>query len=88
MFPPAFLGHQEGEDYPAVGRVKRTAKRHMELFDGELPDMMLPVHLRRSTVAAIDDCPVRDQFIVPRSLKPAAVQSICFFEESLIRQKD
>jgi hypothetical protein len=45
--------------------------------------MPLPVHLQRSTVAAIVDCPVRAQFIGSRSLEPVALQSICLFQESL-----
>jgi hypothetical protein len=44
--------------------------------------MPLPVHLQRSTVAAIVDCPVRAQFIGSRSLEPVALQSICLFQES------
>ena len=45
---------------------------------------MLPVHLQRSAVAAIVDCPVRGQFTGSRSLKPVAPQSIWLFQESLI----
>ena len=45
--------------------------------------MMLPVHLQRSAVAAIVDCPVRGQFTGSRSLKPVAPQLIWLFQESL-----
>ena len=44
---------------------------------------MLPVHLQRSAVAAIVDCPVRGQFTGSRSLKPVAPQLIWLFQESL-----
>jgi hypothetical protein len=46
--------------------------------------MVLSVHLQRSAVAAIANCPVRGQFIGSRSLKPVAPESIWLFQESLI----
>jgi hypothetical protein len=52
----------------------------MELFDRELPVMVVPVHLRLSAVLAIVDCPDRDQFIDSRLLKQAAPQWICLFQ--------
>jgi hypothetical protein len=45
--------------------------------------MVFPIHLQRSKVAAILDCPVRGQFIRSRSLKPVAPQAIWLFQESL-----
>jgi hypothetical protein len=45
--------------------------------------MVFPVHLQRSAVAAILDCPVRHQFTGPESLKPVALQLIWLFQESL-----
>jgi hypothetical protein len=45
--------------------------------------MVLSVHLQRSAVAAIANCPVRGQFIGSRSLKPVAPESIWLFQESL-----
>ena len=55
--------------------------------------MVFPVHLQRSAVAAILDCPVRHQFTGPESLKPVALQLIWLFQESLLdsipnREKD
>jgi len=47
--------------------------------------MLLAVHVRRSTVAAIKDCPIPDQFIGSRSLKQVALQGLCHFQESLRR---
>jgi hypothetical protein len=49
--------------------------------------MMLPVHLQRSAIAAIVDCPVPGQSIGSRSLKPVAPQLIWFFQESLSNQR-
>ena len=46
--------------------------------------MVFSVHLQRSAVVAIVNCPVRGQFIGSRSLKPAARQSIWLLQESLI----
>jgi hypothetical protein len=48
----------------------------MEILDGKLPVMVFPVHLQRSRVAAIVDCPLQFQFTGSRSLKPAAPQLI------------
>jgi hypothetical protein len=56
----------------------------MELIDGELPVMVFSVHLQRSAVVAIVDCPIRGQFIGSRSLKQVAPQSIWLFQEALI----
>ena len=47
--------------------------------------MVFPVHLQRSAVAAILDCPVRHQFTGPESLKPVALQLIWLFQESLLK---
>lgn len=47
--------------------------------------MVFPVHLQRSAVAAILDCPVRRQFTGPESLKPVAPQVIWLFQESRVR---
>jgi hypothetical protein len=44
---------------------------------------VFPVHLQRSAVVAIRDCPDRGQFIGPRSLKQAALQWIWHFQEPL-----
>ena len=49
--------------------------------------MVFSVHLQRSAVVAIVDCPVRGQFIGSRSLKEVAPQSIWLFQESLINKK-
>jgi hypothetical protein len=57
----------------------------MEILDGKLPVMVFPVHLQRSAVVAIRDCPDRGQFIGPRSLKQAALQWIWHFQEPLGR---
>ena len=59
----------------------------MEILDGKLPVMVFPVHLQRSAVVAIRDCPDRGQFIGPRSLKQAALQWIWHFQETLIRTR-
>jgi hypothetical protein len=40
----------------------------MELLDGQLAVMLLAVHELRPTVAAIQDCPFRGQFIGSRAL--------------------
>ncbi len=55
----------------------------MEILDGKLPVMVFPVHLQRSAVVAIRDCPYRAQFIGSLSLKQAALQWIWLFQESL-----
>jgi hypothetical protein len=44
--------------------------------------MLLAVHVRRSTVAAIKECQVPHQFIGSRSLKQVAPQGLCLFQES------
>ncbi|MCP9889374.1 hypothetical protein KBY96_15770, partial [Cyanobium sp. ATX 6A2] len=43
------------------------------------------VHLQRSAVVAIRDCPDRGHFIGSLSLKQAALQWIWLFQESLIQ---
>jgi hypothetical protein len=48
----------------------------MEILDEKLPVMVFPVHLQRSAVGAIRDCPDRGHFIGSLSLKQAALQSI------------
>ena len=55
----------------------------MEIRDRKLPVVVFPVHLLRVAVAAIVDCPVRGQFIGSQSLKQAALQAICLFQETL-----
>jgi hypothetical protein len=57
----------------------------MEILDGKLPVMVFPVHLQRSAVVAIRDCPDRGQFIGSLSLKQAALQWIWIFQESQSR---
>jgi hypothetical protein len=47
--------------------------------------MVFPVHLQRSAVVAIRDCPDRNQFIGSLSLKQAALQWIWIFQESLLK---
>jgi hypothetical protein len=47
--------------------------------------MVFLVHLQRSAVVAIVDCPDRAQFIGSLSLKQAAPQWIWLFQESLLR---
>jgi hypothetical protein len=46
--------------------------------------MVFLVHLQRSAVVAIVDCPDRGQFIGSLSLKQAAPQWIWLFQESQI----
>jgi hypothetical protein len=46
--------------------------------------MVFPVHLQRSAVVAIVDCPDRGQFIGSLSLKQVALQLIWLFQEFLI----
>jgi len=46
--------------------------------------MVFPVHLQRSAVVAIVDCPDRGQFIGSRSLKQVALQWIWLFQETPI----
>ena len=46
--------------------------------------MVFPVHLQRSAVAAILDCPVWRQYTGPETLKPVALQLIWLFQEPLI----
>jgi hypothetical protein len=46
--------------------------------------MVFPVHLQRSAVVAIVDCPDQGQFIGSLSLKQAALQWICLFQEARI----
>jgi hypothetical protein len=46
--------------------------------------MVFPVHLQRSAVVAIVDCPDLGQFIGSLSLKQAALQWVCLFQEALI----
>jgi len=75
-FFQCFPWHQRREDHPAVLRVQRTAKRHMELIDCQLAVMVYSVHLLRSEVTVIFNCPDRAQFTGSRSLKQAAPQSI------------
>ena len=43
--------------------------------------MVFPVHLQRSAVAAILDCPVWRQYTGPETLKPVALQLIGLFQE-------
>ena len=43
--------------------------------------MVFPVHLQRSAVAAILDCPVWRQYTGPETLKPVALQLIWLFQE-------
>jgi integrase len=45
--------------------------------------MVFPVHLQRSAVVAIVDCPDHGQFIGSLSLKQAAPQWICLFQRAL-----
>jgi hypothetical protein len=47
--------------------------------------MVFPVHLHRSAVVAIRDCPDRAQFIWSLSLKQAALQWIWLFQEAPCR---
>jgi hypothetical protein len=49
--------------------------------------MVFPVHLQRSAVVAIVDCPDLGQFIGSLSLKQAALQWVCLFQEALIMHK-
>ncbi|MFN9914932.1 MAG: hypothetical protein ACK53L_20250 [Pirellulaceae bacterium] len=56
----------------------------MEILDRKLPVMVFPVHLQRSAVVAIVDCPDRGQFIGSLSLKQVALQWIWLFQEFLI----
>lgn len=44
--------------------------------------MMLPIRLKCSAVAAIVDCPVRDQFTGSLSLKPVPPRWIWLFQET------
>lgn len=46
--------------------------------------MVFPVHLQRSAVAAILDCPVWRQYTGPETLKPVALQLIWLFQEPLL----
>ena len=46
--------------------------------------MVFPVHLQRSAVVAIVDCPDLGQFIGSLSLRQAALQLVCLFQEALI----
>jgi hypothetical protein len=48
---------EKGIENPAVVRIQRTAKRHMEVRDRELPVMKFSVHLQRTFVVAIVDYP-------------------------------
>lgn len=52
----------------------------MELLDGELAVMVFPVHLQRSAVEAILDCPIWRMFTGPETLKPVALQLIWLFK--------
>ena len=47
--------------------------------------MVFPVHLQRSAVAAILDCPVWRQYTGPETLKPVALQLIWLFQEPLLK---
>ena len=49
--------------------------------------MVYSVHLRRSEVAVIVNCPDRAQFTGSRSLKQAVPQGIWLFQESLATAK-
>lgn len=49
--------------------------------------MLGAVHVQRSRVAAIMDCPVFGQLIGSRSLKRFAPQGVCLFQESPGRMK-